>query len=106
MGNGKYSKRAQPELGTLGLGACFIPIQSLGLLLNVKTLCIISCFLEGDDNDDWQLHEQKRQQNHKGMERGGKRGFAEPLERSIANWLVGPSKKVKADSQGSFRQSG
>jgi hypothetical protein len=37
---------------------------------------------------------------------GGKRGFTEPLERSIASWLVGPSKKGKAVNQGSFRQSG
>jgi hypothetical protein len=28
----------------------------------------------------------------------GKRGLAEPLERLIASWLVGPSKKGKADN--------
>jgi len=30
--------------------------------------------------------------------KGGERGFAEPLERLIASWSVGPSKKGKADN--------
>jgi hypothetical protein len=49
------------------------------------------------------LHEKKRQQNHKKYGKRGKGGFAEALERLIASRLVGPSKKGKADNQGSFQ---